>query len=165
MGHLSGKEAEPAGAVREPQARLGGACACRRTFRFGHAGEYAWGECATLCLLAWCQAEREAEFFVEDWGDGAGTDTGASALVEASKRAFRRWDARLTLAVWRTNPARATGPGVRIVKKSGVSQERGCPSPGDGGVRTSISFLEERVVCERNRVPGRTTTPAGGLSL
>ena len=26
---------------------------------------------------------------VEDWGDGAGADNGASALVEASKRAFR----------------------------------------------------------------------------
>ena len=54
---------------------------------------------ATLCLFARCQAEREAEFFLDDWGDGAGTDNGASALVEASERAFRRWDARLTLAV------------------------------------------------------------------
>ena len=55
---------------------------------------------ATLCLFAWCQAERETGFFVEDWEDGAGTDHGASALVEASKRTFRRWGARLTLAVW-----------------------------------------------------------------
>ena len=29
----------------------------------------------------------------------------------------------------------------------------------------SVSFLYERVVCERNRDPSRTTTPAGGLSL
>ena len=54
---------------------------------------------ATLCLFAWCQAEREAEFFVDGWGDCSGTDNGASALVEASERAFRRWDARLTLSV------------------------------------------------------------------
>ena len=27
---------------------------------------------ATLCLFAWCQAEREAKFFVEEWGDNAG---------------------------------------------------------------------------------------------
>jgi len=119
---------------------------------------------ATLCLFAWCQAEREAEFFVEDKGDGARTDNGEAskcALVEASKCAFRRWDARLTLAVWRATAARASGPGVRIVKKSGVSQERGCPSPGDGGVRTSISFLSEREVGERNWDPSRTTTPQG----
>jgi len=64
-------------------------------------------------------AEREAEFFVEDWGDGAGTDNGASALVEASKRALRRWDARLSLAVWRATAARDTGPGVRVVKNRG----------------------------------------------
>ena len=70
----------------------------------------------TLCMLAWCQAEHEAEFFAENWGAGAGTDNGASALMEASKRAFRRWDARLTLAVWRATAARATGPGVHVVK-------------------------------------------------
>jgi hypothetical protein len=46
---------------------------------------------AMLCLFAWCQAGREAtEFFVEDWMDSAGTDNGTSALVERSKRAFRR---------------------------------------------------------------------------
>jgi hypothetical protein len=82
-------------------------------------GSMSGESAATLCLFAWCQAEREAEFFVEDWGDGAGTDNGASALVEASKRAFRRWDARLTLAVWRATAARATGPGVRVVKNRG----------------------------------------------
>ena len=79
-------------------------------------GSVSGESAATLCLFAWCQAEREAVFFVEDWGDGAGTDNGASALVEASKRAVRRWDARLTLATWRATAARATGPGVRVVK-------------------------------------------------
>ena len=124
------------------------------------------GECAaTLCWFAWCLAEREAEFFVEDWGDGAGTDNCASALVAATKRAFRRWDAHLKLAVWRETAARATGPGVRVIKKSGSPQERGCPFPGDGGVRTSVSLLEERVVCERNRDLSRTTTPADVFSL
>ena len=58
------------------------------------------GESAvTLCLLAWCQAVQEMDFFVEDWGDGVGADNGNSALVDASKRALRRWDARLMLAV------------------------------------------------------------------
>ena len=41
----------------------------------------------TMCLFSWCQAVQETEFFVEDWGDGAGADNGNSALVEASKRA------------------------------------------------------------------------------
>jgi len=60
-------------------------------------------------------------------------------LVEASKRAFRIWDARLTLALWRATAARATGPGVRVVKNRGsrrngaaLSPEMGvfaCPSP------------------------------------
>jgi len=58
------------------------------------------GESAvTLCLFAWCQAVQETEFFVGDWEDGAGSNTSKSALVEASKRAFHRWDTRLTLAV------------------------------------------------------------------
>ena len=96
---------------------------------------------------------------MEDWGDGAGTDNCASALVAATKRAFRRWDAHLKLAVWRETAARATGPGVRVIKKSGSPQERGCPFPGDGGVRTSVSLLEERVVCERNRDLSRTRPP------
>ena len=51
-------------------------------------GSMSGNSAATLCLFAWCQAGREAEFFVENWGRGAGTDNGASALVEASKRAF-----------------------------------------------------------------------------
>ena len=83
---------------------------------------------ATLCLFAWCQAEREAEFFVGDWGDGAGIDNGARALVKASKRTFRRWDARLTLAVWQATAARATGPGVRVVKIEGPAGT-GLPFP------------------------------------
>jgi len=53
-------------------------------------GSMSGESAATLCLFACCQAEREAEFFVEDWGDGAGTDNGASASVEAPKRVFRR---------------------------------------------------------------------------
>ena len=74
----------------------------------------------------------------------------SSALVDASRRAFRRWDA---LAVWRATAARATGPGVPRRQKSGVPQERGYPLSGNGGVRTSVSFLKKRVVCERNRDP------------
>ena len=55
------------------------------------------GESAvTLCLFAWCQAVLEAEFFLDDWGGGAGSGNSNSALVEASKHAFRRWNARLT---------------------------------------------------------------------
>ena len=54
----------------------------------------------SAAMFAWCQAVQETEFFVEDWGDGAGADNSNSALVEASKRALRRWDARLTLSVW-----------------------------------------------------------------
>ena len=75
------------------------------------------GESAvTLCLFAWCQAVQKTEFFVEDCEDGAGADNGNSALVETSKRALHRWDARLTFAVWRATAAWATGPGVRVAK-------------------------------------------------
>ena len=41
-------------------------------------------------------------------------------------------------------------------QKSGGPQERGGPFPGDGGVRTSVSFFRESVVCERNRNPSET---------
>ena len=50
----------------------------------------------TLCLFAWYQAVLDAEFFVDDRGDCVGTGTGDNVFVEASKHAFRRWDARLT---------------------------------------------------------------------
>ena len=51
------------------------------------------GESAmTMRLFAWCQAVHETEFFVEDWGDGAGADNGNSALVEASTPALQPWD-------------------------------------------------------------------------
>jgi hypothetical protein len=94
----------------------------------------------TLCLFAWCQAVLEAEFFVEDWGDGAGADNGANALVEASKRAFHRWDARLTLAVWRATAARATGPGVRVVKNWGTRRNGNAPFPETGVFAPSAPF-------------------------
>ena len=91
------------------------------------------GESAvTLCLFAWCQAVQETEFFVEDWGDRAGADNGKSALLEASKRALRRWDGRLTLAVRRATAARATGPGVRVAKKWGSRKNGSATFPETG---------------------------------
>jgi len=105
-------------------------------------GSMSGGSAATLCLFAWCQAEREAEFFVEDWGDGAGTDNGASALVEASKRAFRRWDARLTLAVWRATAARASGPGARVVKNRRSRRNGNALSPEIGVFAPPSPFLK-----------------------
>ena len=83
----------------------------------------------TLCLFAWCQAVLEAEFLVDDWGDGAGSGSSDSA----SKHAFRRWDARLTSAVWRASAARATGPGVRVVKNWGSRRNGTAPFPERGG--------------------------------
>jgi hypothetical protein len=92
------------------------------------------GESAvTLCLFACCQTGQETEVFLVDWGDGAWANNGNSALVEASKRALRQWDARLTLAVWRATAARATGPGVSVAKNwspagtgLAISRRRGC---------------------------------------
>ena len=81
-----------------------------------------------------------------------------------STSAFRRWEARVTLAVWRATSARATGPGDRVVKKMG-SLRNGAALFSEMGVFALVSFLEERVVRERNRDPSSTTTPAGGLSL
>ena len=104
---------------------------------------------ATLCLFAWCQAEHEADSFVEDWGDGAGTDNGASALVDASKRAFRRWDARLPLAVWRATAARSTGPGVCFVKFRGFRRIGTALFP-EMGVRAPPSPFFKNVQCVRD---------------
>jgi hypothetical protein len=105
-------------------------------------GSMSGESAATLCLFAWCQAGREAEFFVDDWGDGAGADNGANVLVEASKRAFRRWDARLTLAVWRATAARATGPGVRVVKNRGSRGNGAVPFPETGVFAPSSPFFK-----------------------
>ena len=46
----------------------------------------------------------------------------------------------------RATPLHRESGHVSQSQKSGVPQERGCPFPGDGGVRTSVSFLQERVV-------------------
>ena len=120
---------------------------------------------ATLCLFAWCQAEREAEFFVEDWGDGAGTDNGASARVGASKRAFRRWDTRLALAVWWATAARATGPGVRVVKNWGSSRNEAALSL-EKGVFAPPSPVFKNVQCVRETqilVEQQVRDHAGGV--
>ena len=69
---------------------------------------------------------------MEDWRCGAGTENGASALVEASKRAFRRWDTRLTLAAWRAIAARVTGPSACVVQNRGPAGT-GLPRPQRGG--------------------------------
>ena len=89
-------------------------------------------EFVALCLCAWCHTGREAGFFVEDWGDGAGADNGTSVLVEAPKRAFHRWDARLALAVWRATAARATGTSARVVNKRGSRRNGAALSPETG---------------------------------
>ena len=73
-------------------------------------------------------------------GDGAGADNGASALVKASKRAFRRWDACLMLAVWRATAARATGPDVRVVKKQGSRRNGAALSPETGAFAPPFLF-------------------------
>ena len=91
------------------------------------------GESAvTLCLFAWYQAVQETRFFAEDRGGRAGADNGYSVLVEAAKRALGRWDARLTLAVWRATAARATGPGVRVAKNWGSRRNGAATLPETG---------------------------------
>jgi len=103
-------------------------------------GSMTRASAVTLCLFAWCQAVQETEFIVEDWGVGAGADNGNSALVEASKRALRRWDARLTLAVWRATAARATGPGVRVAKNWGSRRNGSATFPETGVFAPSSPF-------------------------
>ena len=61
-----------------------------------------------------------------------GSGNSDSALVEASKHAFRRSAARLTVAVWRATAARATGPGVRVVKNWGSRRNGTAPFPEMG---------------------------------
>ena len=86
----------------------------------------------TLCLFAWCQTVQEAEFFVEDLGDGAGADKGNSELVYASKHALLRWDPHLTSAVWQATAARAIGPGVRVAKNWGSRRNAAATFPETG---------------------------------
>ena len=54
-------------------------------------------------------------------------------------------------------------PPAPVSLKPGVPQERGGPFPGDGGVRTSVSFFSECVVWEENRDLSKTTPPLGVL--
>ncbi|KAJ1484607.1 hypothetical protein T484DRAFT_1796656 [Baffinella frigidus] len=61
-----------------------------------------------------------------------GAENGTNALVEASKRAFHRWDARLTLAVWRATAVRATGPGVRVANNRRSRRNGAALSPETG---------------------------------
>ena len=80
-------------------------------------GSMSGGSASTLCMCTWWQAEREAKFFMEDWGDGAGTESLASDCGEGHRsRCPRR-------------------------QKLGTAEERVCPFPGDESVRTSVSFL------------------------
>ena len=75
---------------------------------------------------------QETEFFVEDLMDEARADNCKNALVETSKRTFHRWDARLTLAVWRAIASRANGPGVRVAKNRGSHRNEAASLPGKG---------------------------------
>ena len=100
------------------------------------------GESAvTMCLCAWCQAVHETEL-----------DNGNSALVEASKRALRRWAARLTLAGWRATAARATGPGVRVANSWG-SRRNGSATFPETGVFVPPSPFYNKFI---NLLPPRT---------
>jgi hypothetical protein len=102
------------------------------------------GESAvTLCLFAWCQAVQETEFSVEDGGHGAGADNGNSALMEALKRVLRRWDARLTSAVWRATAARATGPRVGVARNWGSHRNGAATFPDTGVFAPPFSFYND----------------------
>ena len=80
---------------------------------------------------------------MEGWGDGAGIDNGASALVETSKCVFRRWDARLTLSVWRATAAHAPGPGICVVKNREARRNGAALSPGMGVFAPPSPFFEK----------------------
>ena len=41
-------------------------------------GSMSGASTVTMCLFAGCQAVQETEFFVKDWGDGAGAENGTS---------------------------------------------------------------------------------------
>ena len=88
----------------------------------------------SVCLVP----GRAGDGVLREGLDGAGADNGNIALVEASKRALRRWDAHLTFAGWRANAARATGPGVRVAKKWG-SRRNGAATFPETGVFASLS--------------------------
>ena len=122
------------------------------------------GESAvTLCLFAWFQAVLNTEFFVEDGGGGGGADNGNSALVEASNRALRRWDARLTLAVWRATVARATGPSVRVAKKWGSRRNGAATFPEMGVFAPPSPFYNTGRCVRRIQAPVAPNPPQGVL--
>ena len=85
---------------------------------------------------------------MEVWGDGTGTDNGASALVDASKLVFRGWDARLAVAVSRATAARATGRGVRVVKNRGPRRNGAALLPKMGVFAPPSPFFK-KVYCVR----------------
>ena len=132
MGYLPGKGSVPASKIKRLKHAWAESDHIVAPFVSDTLGSMTGESAVTLRLFAWCQAVQETEFFVEDWRDGAGADIGNSALVEASKCALRRRDARLKLAVWRATAARATGPGVRVAKNWRSRRNGATPFPETG---------------------------------
>ena len=101
----------------------------------------------------------KAEFLVEEWGNEFGAGNGASARVKSSKRAFRRWVARLTLAIWRATAMRATGHVVSVVIDIGGP---GCPQTPQGVLARGQAGL---VISELSRVPQELKGFNAGMEL
>jgi hypothetical protein len=89
----------------------------------------------TLCLFAPCRAVKETESPI-----GC-----APEALAASKR------------------GKGHRPRCPRRKELSVPQERGCPFPGDGAVRASVSVLQQQEVRERTPDPTCPQPPAGGL--
>ena len=83
--------------------------------------------------------------------------------MEASKRAFRRWDARLTLAVWRATAARAAGPGVRVTKNRESRRKGATLFPAMGVFALPSPFFRNVQCVRETEVPVEQQPPQGVL--
>ena len=124
-----------------------------------------WGESAvTPCLFAWYDAVQETDCFVEDlggWGLGRLRQQRVGGGVKARSPPTGCAPDVSCLA---SNRGEGHWPPCPRRQESGVPQERVCHFPGDGGVRTSVSVLQQRVVRERTQGPSCPQIPARGPS-
>ena len=108
-----------------------------RAFCFRHAGKYVWGECRVALSVSRRARGGVLSGRMERFCWGMQRVKRAGGGVEAC---FPQMGCAPD-AGWLASDCEDHRPRCPCRQKSGVPQERGCPFPGDGGVRTSVSLL------------------------
>ena len=91
-------------------------------------GSMSGASTVTMCLFAGCQAVQETEFFVKDWGDGAGADTGTS-VGEGVEARSPPMGCAPDVGCLASDRGEGHRPRCPCRQELGVPQERVCPFP------------------------------------